>query len=94
MNPSPKIVLEMLGWPDWTSWLARPLSEAAVQAMSPEARRERKYAQVRITKAKAKLDRTTFSKVDVYPPVEEPYRHPARDWLDLTNGRNVLRVAK
>jgi hypothetical protein len=93
MNPSPKIVLEMLGWPDWTSWLARPLPKAAVQALSPKARRERKSAQVRIAKAKTKLDRTTFSKA-VYPPVEEPYRDPARDWVDLTNGRNVLRVAK
>jgi hypothetical protein len=50
--------------------------------------------QSRTLRVADQLDRTTFSKADVYPPVEEPYRDPARDWLDLTNGRNVLRVAK
>jgi thiamine pyrophosphate-dependent acetolactate synthase large subunit-like protein len=50
--------------------------------------------QSRTLRVADQLDRTTFSKADVYPPVEERYRDPARDWLDLTNGRNVLRVAK
>jgi hypothetical protein len=59
--PPVTILLEMAGYGSLTEWLARPLPKDHVAALSPEARRERKRAQVRLCKlrirrAKALLD--------------------------------------
>jgi hypothetical protein len=55
--PPITILLEMTGFNSLTEWLARPLPKEHVRALSPEARQERKRAQVRVCKAKARRER-------------------------------------
>jgi hypothetical protein len=47
-------LMEMAGYGSLTEWLARPLSKEHVRTLSPEARRERKRAQVRVCKLRAR----------------------------------------
>lgn len=55
--PPVTILLEMAGCSSLTEWLARPLPKEHVRTLSPEARRERKRAQVGVCKAKARRER-------------------------------------
>jgi hypothetical protein len=55
--PPVTILLEMTGYSSLTEWLARPLPKERVRALSREAHRERKRAQVRVCKAKARRER-------------------------------------
>ena len=54
--PSIRVILEIVEgcWPTLDSWLSRPLTREHVAALSPEARRERKRARVRVCKLKAR----------------------------------------
>ena len=51
--PSIRTILELVEgyWPNLDSWLSRPLPRAHVVALSPEAKKARKRAQIRICKA-------------------------------------------
>ena len=55
--PPVTILLEMAGYGCLTGWLARPLPKEHVRALSPEARQERKRAQVRLCKLKVRRER-------------------------------------
>jgi hypothetical protein len=55
--PPVTVLMEMAGYGSLTEWLARPLPKEHVRALSPEARQERKRAQVRVCKAKARRER-------------------------------------
>jgi hypothetical protein len=52
--PSIRTILELVEgyWPNLTEWLARPLPKAHVAALSPEAMKARRRAQVRLCHAK------------------------------------------
>jgi hypothetical protein len=52
--PSIHILLEMVEgyWPNLDSWLSRPLERGHVAALSTEAKKARKRAQIRICHAK------------------------------------------
>jgi hypothetical protein len=65
--PPFKVLLEMSGYASLTHWMARPLSKEAVAALSPEARRERKRAQVRQCKARKRIERALASMYDADP---------------------------
>jgi hypothetical protein len=65
--PPFKVLLEMSGYTSLTHWMARPLSKEAVAALSPEARRERKRAQVRLCKACKRIERALASMYDANP---------------------------
>ena len=49
--PPVTILMEMAGYGSLTEWLARPLPREHVAALSPDAKRERKRAQIRVCKA-------------------------------------------
>jgi hypothetical protein len=55
--PPVTILLEMTGYGSLTEWLARPLPKEHVAALSPDARRERKRAQVRTCKVRKRYTR-------------------------------------
>jgi hypothetical protein len=55
--PPVTILMEMAGYGSLTEWLARPLPKGHVSALSTEARRERKRAQVRLCKLKVRRAR-------------------------------------
>jgi hypothetical protein len=46
--PPVTILMEMAGYGSLTEWLARPLPREHVAALSPDAKRERKRAQIRV----------------------------------------------
>jgi hypothetical protein len=52
--PTFKVILEMSGYDSLTSWMARKMPREQVAALSKEARRERKRAQIRVCKLKAR----------------------------------------
>jgi hypothetical protein len=54
--PPVTILMEMAGYGSLTEWMARPLPKEDVAALSLEARRERKRAQVRACKAQRRGD--------------------------------------
>ena len=45
---------DLLGWPNLDAWLSRPLPRAHVAALSPDAKKARRRAIVRISKRKAR----------------------------------------
>jgi hypothetical protein len=49
--PPVTILIEMAGYGSLTEWLARPLPKEHVAALSPEAKKARKRAQIRLCKA-------------------------------------------
>jgi hypothetical protein len=51
--PSIRTILELVEgfWPNLDSWLSRSLTRAHVTALSPEAKKARKRAQIRVCKA-------------------------------------------
>jgi hypothetical protein len=49
--PPVTILMEMTGYSSLTEWLARPLPREHVVALSPEAKKARKRAQIRLCKA-------------------------------------------
>jgi hypothetical protein len=51
--PSIRTILELVEgfWPSLDAWLSRKLPRAHVAALSPEAKRERKRAMIRVCKA-------------------------------------------
>jgi hypothetical protein len=55
--PPVTILMEMAGYGSLTEWLARPLPKEHVAKLSPDARRTRKRAQVRMCKARKRLAR-------------------------------------
>jgi hypothetical protein len=77
--PPVTILLEMAGYSSLTEWLARPLPKEHVRVLSPEARRERKRAQVGVCKAKARRERQLkkIAEADAIKAV-------GRDILDLS----------
>jgi hypothetical protein len=52
--PPVTILLEMAGYGSLTEWLARPLPREHVAKLSPDAKRVRKRAQVRMCKLRAR----------------------------------------
>jgi hypothetical protein len=56
--PSIRTILELVEgyWPNLDAWLSRPLPREHVAALSPEARRERRRAQVRGCKARKRVE--------------------------------------
>jgi hypothetical protein len=77
--PPVTILMEMAGYGSLTEWLARPLPKEHVAALSPEARRERKRAQVRLCKAKARRERQLKKIAEA-----DAIRAAGRDILDLS----------
>jgi hypothetical protein len=77
--PPVTILMEMGGYGSLTEWLARPLPKEHVAALSPEARRERKRAQVRLCKAKARRERQLKKIAEA-----DAIRAAGRDILDLS----------
>jgi len=53
-TPSVTLFMEMAGYGSLTEWLARPLAKEHVAALSPDAKRVRKRAQVRMCKLRAR----------------------------------------
>jgi hypothetical protein len=53
-TPPITIILEIAGYGSLTEWLARPLPKEHVAALSPEAKRVRKRAQIRLSKLRAR----------------------------------------
>jgi hypothetical protein len=52
--PPVTILMEMAGYGSLTEWLARPLPKEHVAKLSPDAKRTRKRAQVRMCKLRAR----------------------------------------
>jgi hypothetical protein len=52
--PPVTILMEMAGFSSLTEWLARPLPKEHVAKLSPDAKRTRKRAQVRMCKLRAR----------------------------------------
>ena len=57
--PSIRTILELVEgyWPTLDSWLSRPLHREHVAALSPDAKKERKRAQIRLCHAKKRRAR-------------------------------------
>jgi hypothetical protein len=52
--PPVTILMEMAGYGSLTEWLARPLPKEHVAKLSPDAKRTRKRAQIRMCKLRAR----------------------------------------
>ena len=66
--PSIRTILELVEgyWPNLDSWLSRPLPRAHVVALSPEAKKARKRAQIRICKANKRRPSQPHSRLRCY----------------------------
>jgi len=53
--PAPAILLEMSGFASFTEYLARRMSPALLAKLSPAARKARRLAQIRSSRARTKL---------------------------------------
>ena len=68
--PPVTILMEMAGYGSLTEWLARPLPKEHVAALSPEARRERKRAQVRQCKLRIRRAKAVSNRDALTPTAE------------------------
>jgi hypothetical protein len=57
--PSIRTILELVEgyWPNLDAWLSRPLPREHVAALSPEAKKARRWAQIRVCHAKRRSAR-------------------------------------
>ena len=62
-TPSIRTILELVEgyWPNLDSWLSRPLERGHVKALSPDAKKARKRAQIRLCKANKRRARAVAS---------------------------------
>jgi hypothetical protein len=67
--PSIRILLEMVEgyWPNLDSWLSRPLERGHVKALSPDAKKARKRAQIRLCKANKRRARAVANRDALTP---------------------------
>jgi hypothetical protein len=77
--PPVTILMEMAGYGSLTEWLTRPLPKEHVKALSSEARRERKRAQVRRSKARKCIERALASMHDTNPTAARGLLIPTSD---------------
>jgi hypothetical protein len=65
--PPVTILMEMAGYGSLTEWLARPLPKEHVAKLSPDAKRTRKRAQIRLSKLKARRVKAVASRDALTP---------------------------
>ena len=89
--PPVTILMEMAGYGSLTEWLARPLPKEHVAKLSPDAKRTRKRAQVRLCKLRTRRARAVSNRDALTPtqrgcPPGHPPPHPRHHPLTPTRG--------
>jgi len=74
--PPVTILMEMAGYGSLTEWMARPLPKEDVAALSPDAKRERKRAQIRVCKANKRRAKAVANR--------DAWTTTGRDIIDLS----------